>query len=230
MDLRSQKITNMISMYDLKLNKDPKWDDFKENIIPSIIDLNCFYCKKEFSCDFSLKRHYFTLHIDLLPTGTFHTQSKADLNCVLCRKSFSRSDKLKDHLNNSKQHKQAVSSISNMKGTIRELLPKASQTKRKCIQEDEQNMIDVLEFCEPEQKKSKHEQTKKVLENSQKNIQDEQDENDEIIILEEKDPLKEELEKLSKEELLEMKDEIKVSILKLKNKYIKVKQLLEKLE
>lgn len=141
MDFKALRCHNLESLY-FQYHRDSKWSFFKENVIPSLVNLKCCACNHSFSCDFTLKRHYSSFHVDILPTGVFNASSNRVFRCEHCNKEFSRQDKLTEHIRFSKQHKEVVSSKTNVKMSINDLFmaqKSNSDMQKKPEQEQEQS-------------------------------------------------------------------------------------------
>lgn len=242
MDDTVKKIQILVSIYFKIFNKDPKWESFKSNIIPTLLNLNCFFCKQKFSCEFSLKRHYTTLHLDKLPVGIFNNK---EYRCNICNIIFNRQDKLNEHENNSKRHKQAVLSQQNLKGSIKSLIENNSKKRKEQPEDNEVEKIacsmtkrsKTNQFCESNT-------NVKVVENLQYDshtILQQQtiliknnyvaEQNQDIYFLKEIKPKKiNQLDDMNREELLKIQVSIIDSYNKLQKQYKLVKEHLKKFD
>lgn len=229
MDETAKKLRVLVSIYYNMFNKDPKCESFKLNIIPTLLNLKCFFCKQSFSCEYSLKRHYTSLHLDELPIGIFKSK---EYRCNVCKKIFNRQDKLNDHVNNSNQHKQAVLSQQNLKGTIKDLFESKSQKRKDRTEDNDEESIVP--------KKQKTDQISESNASIEKNVganeinksrTEQRTENDQdIYFLKELKPDTEQFGGLDKEDLLKIRKKIIESYYKLQKQYNLVKEHLKKFD
>ena len=227
----------------IQQKKAPKFVSFKENIIPTLSSLKCFFCSKKLSQQYSLKRHYSTVHMDKLPVGCFKNMH---YRCEICNKTYSRHDQFNEHLQNSKEHKQAVESRTNCKGSIDQLLSNQS-TKRPQPSQDIDDDVECAENSKRQRTDSfitivldkenddpavKNQSTgDSEIQSHEKQIPSVDDESDDdVIVLERLDPMTDQLEKLDKERLLAIKSYFRETYAKIQKQYELVNHHLKKFE
>ena len=226
-------------------NKQPKLVSYKENIIPTLSSLKCYFCLQKFSSEYSLKRHYSTVHLDQIPVVSFKNK---EFRCDVCNKTFSRQDKLNEHVSNSKQHKQAVISQTNCIGSIDHLLSSQSNKRSQPsqdIEDDEDysqktkkqktdSILTILldkENDDPTVNNQTNGESESQKQSNEKQTQSVDDESDyDVILLEPLDPMTDELDKLDKVQLLALKSFFRETHAKIQKQYNLVKLHLKKFE
>lgn len=242
MDLRSIKAYQFENDYS-NYESDSNWAFFKEHVIPSLVDRKCCICLKEFSCEYTIKRHYCSFHNEKLPINIFYTRDE-NYFCEICNKSFSRQDKYKEHIRFSKTHKSILISRKNQNLSIKDLFEKTKKraldesqkydeiaNKRQRVQNSENDSNEPFEnqqqtFIQTNISNNENPTEQNDVNETINKINDEEDKNDEIILIKVIDPI----EKMNKSELLEMKKKIHLTYNVLQRKYKFVSEMLKKFD
>ena len=214
MESAQEKVHQLTLSYHGQFNQDPKWTSFKENILPTLVSLKCHFCKHNFSSEYSLKRHYASIHLDKLPSRVFYSSTQ-EFRCDDCNKSFSRQDKLNEHRINSKQHKQAVLSRSNCVATIDRMMMLTANKSLKRKQESEDDII-VIATKKPRKDVSDELPNQEVTDNNNMN-------NESNALTAPIDPMTIQLDKLNKEQLHDIFNRLMQTYVKVQRQVIFVR-------
>ena len=150
MDLRSLKISQFENDFS-HFKSDLLWPFFKEHVIPSLYDRKCCFCLKTFSCEFSLKKHYYSFHTKKLPLNVFNSQELNDMG----KKGFCRQENLNAQILFSTQTNKTNDANVESKSRQVENQPKNENSENKINATN--NEIVFLKFIDPIEKMNKSE-------------------------------------------------------------------------